>query len=1075
MKKTGICKFASLLIWGLFFTAATSFARPDSKVLAKKKQMMLSDMQKSLGVEELVQIDAIPPAKFLSEPVYTEGDTNIVYWRRFPEAIQFTYNGDDYNFSPGDGDIFIRYGVDRLKDTTKTRTITVRGDLISAAVSNRIVNNEQVWGDSIYYVGVLMFKSSESDLFFISNLDSSFQYMIHTIHDSTKPVLDALSVRAKEDALHNGWFNTGVLDFSYYGLDDPAGLYTACLKLEKEGDVDEYCQTLLDSIDGRTGPGNQSDTLTISTLTSGVYRVWLQACDAAYTPESHGTGEGVEALWRIEGNCVDNLAKTEVRIDLDAPFIDFSLVKNPYTDSSLTAEGTFRAPVILQDSLSGVDRFSINLSEDSDILFIKSFEISGADDSMLVDVEIGGVPETGLNERFYLKVSVADLAGNNIEDSTLITVNIDPVKFTFHLFDPSPPPDSAQPGFTNEAVVMWAFDSTRFDEKDVDKVVFYTTPQRSDSVVWNPGVPKILDLRDLFGELVSNSLYTEAASVTLKNGLRSDADDLPTASIYFDDTPPVIDSFRIWDDRPSPLPASPGFANSDTVSFRLVVTEADSVDSLVFKGDTHDTTMFAFIDSGRVTLTSGDAVSKRVLAAVRDRAGNRSVDKGADIKLVKQAIEVNIVPDTVGVSTIDTVVIVPVKISCDYPPFLRRVFTRSDTLIFEKLDKDGEFWMVPLPVFSDGFNTVSVSDSSGSLSNTDTLYFDIQTPPTISLTLYDYSEFGDSTAVFDSMYTDELNETEKIVAVLKRLQGAWIEVKIAFDGQDFDDVAWQKVDAHSSTFVYETKLSDENLRDCQIFMQAVARNRLGKESPVVVDAILHDVTPPQLTDFTAISSTGDMLAIHYDAQDEGDCRSGVAGIVVRDSVDATGETKWMYWPVGYGEIVLTPIEAVGLHHLREFVVDSADVDQGVGELSGKSLQELAELWRHDRGGLLGHPSNALEKIFNWQHGPHAAGDIAYNYPNPFNPENGSETTAFYLPVDQDTRVDLRIFDLFGHLVREQPGVLYKVVAEAGASALQWNGRNGRNELVASGAYLAIITLANGETLKPIKIGVLRKN
>ncbi len=66
-----------------------------------------------------------------------------------------------------------------------------------------------------------------------------------------------------------------------------------------------------------------------------------------------------------------------------------------------------------------------------------------------------------------------------------------------------------------------------------------------------------------------------------------------------------------------------------------------------------------------------------------------------------------------------------------------------------------------------------------------------------------------------------------------------------------------------------------------------------------------------------------------------------------------------------------------------------------------------------------------------------------NFPNPFNPKT---TIVYELP--QRTRVDLRIYDVSGRLVR----VLEDSEVEPGRHAAEWDGRDGAGRRVASGVY-----------------------
>jgi flagellar hook assembly protein FlgD len=97
-----------------------------------------------------------------------------------------------------------------------------------------------------------------------------------------------------------------------------------------------------------------------------------------------------------------------------------------------------------------------------------------------------------------------------------------------------------------------------------------------------------------------------------------------------------------------------------------------------------------------------------------------------------------------------------------------------------------------------------------------------------------------------------------------------------------------------------------------------------------------------------------------------------------------------------------------------------------------------------------------------------------NYPNPFHP-NEAPTTIAYKLADNAT-VTLRIYSITGALVVEKTFNAGSAGGVVGLNEVQWDGRNGGNEFVASGGYIVVIEAeGNGETLHTMrrKIGVVR--
>jgi len=76
-----------------------------------------------------------------------------------------------------------------------------------------------------------------------------------------------------------------------------------------------------------------------------------------------------------------------------------------------------------------------------------------------------------------------------------------------------------------------------------------------------------------------------------------------------------------------------------------------------------------------------------------------------------------------------------------------------------------------------------------------------------------------------------------------------------------------------------------------------------------------------------------------------------------------------------------------------------------------------------------------------------------NYPNPFN-----SNTIIYFNLNNDSKVDLKIFDITGNLSRH----LVEDRMQKGLKKINWNGTNDNGEDVATGVYLYQLTI--NETL-----------
>ena len=92
---------------------------------------------------------------------------------------------------------------------------------------------------------------------------------------------------------------------------------------------------------------------------------------------------------------------------------------------------------------------------------------------------------------------------------------------------------------------------------------------------------------------------------------------------------------------------------------------------------------------------------------------------------------------------------------------------------------------------------------------------------------------------------------------------------------------------------------------------------------------------------------------------------------------------------------------------------------------------------------------------------------AFNYPNPFNPRTQTTKIAFYCPPGSSTAT-IKIYTLTGKLV--------KTITRSGLLAgqgneIEWNGRNGKGQVVRNGVYVAVIQVNGSRAI--VKIAVVK--
>ena len=107
--------------------------------------------------------------------------------------------------------------------------------------------------------------------------------------------------------------------------------------------------------------------------------------------------------------------------------------------------------------------------------------------------------------------------------------------------------------------------------------------------------------------------------------------------------------------------------------------------------------------------------------------------------------------------------------------------------------------------------------------------------------------------------------------------------------------------------------------------------------------------------------------------------------------------------------------------------------------------------------------------------PGSSGGTISNYPNPFHPGEAGGTTITYM-LSIDAQVNMRLFTLSGTLVFQRDYAAGDMGGLSGINEVDWDGRNGENEYVASGGYILLVEAqSQGETIHKIRrrIAVVR--
>jgi hypothetical protein len=93
------------------------------------------------------------------------------------------------------------------------------------------------------------------------------------------------------------------------------------------------------------------------------------------------------------------------------------------------------------------------------------------------------------------------------------------------------------------------------------------------------------------------------------------------------------------------------------------------------------------------------------------------------------------------------------------------------------------------------------------------------------------------------------------------------------------------------------------------------------------------------------------------------------------------------------------------------------------------------------------------------------GKEAFNYPNPFSPKEQPTTLVYFSSTAG--QANIKIFTITGRLVR-----MLTDNANPGSNEVDWDGKNGKGQMVRNGVYVAII-MPPGGSKQMVKIAVVK--
>jgi len=127
---------------------------------------------------------------------------------------------------------------------------------------------------------------------------------------------------------------------------------------------------------------------------------------------------------------------------------------------------------------------------------------------------------------------------------------------------------------------------------------------------------------------------------------------------------------------------------------------------------------------------------------------------------------------------------------------------------------------------------------------------------------------------------------------------------------------------------------------------------------------------------------------------------------------------------------------------------------------------LFEVQSVSGAGLLSSPSTPIRVLVGSTPGSDFSG--LSSYPNPFDSRSGQATIVYDLTANED--VTIKIFDVFGGLVRDMHFGAGENGGLQGTNSVTWDGADGTGRKVSKGIYIAVFQSGGGRTT--YKIGVI---
>lgn len=646
------------------------------------------------------------------------------------------------------------------------------------------------------------------------------------------------------------------------------------------------------------------------------------------------------------------------------------------------------------------------------------------------------IPLTPVYGVHTLYVRVRDRAGNysDVAQAQVEVVQVvSPV--TVRIADPTDPQDvrmAAFPGWTND-------DSVRVEiaYRGVLKKILVSADSlfESDVSVYDRWTA-VNDSTALVYYSIAGKSGRQTIYIRLIGPNEPDSSQVISGAIQVDRTPPTVGAFQLFQVH----------AGGDT-TFRYVnqvdiqgqvLGASESLSWLETWEDPQNRFFRPYQKVFGLSLTQGEGI-KRVYLAVRDSAGNWSPPFAASVVLDQSApvlgrvilSDVDIAGPADSSLTDDLRVEISLTASDAPPGALFGVRVAQDpsfqkNVAFVPFSSAGvryengyyhftyvakKEWLQQGRIFCWVAAVDSARNLSASLS--DGIFY--SSALRIELTLYDPADPQ------DSLYSG----SNRVLLKVRPVSGFYEEISISPVPGQFAD--WSPVpptEIYHGEYIFSSEKSFFTGR-----LYAAARNSAGqmavdsaqiiidRVAPQIVSVVIEAYTPPGNREVTYKQH----VSVVVQAQDTGSIHE------IQVTEDSTFRTK--------SRTIFDPPGA-------SRVTDQTDLELSPGNGLKRIYARVLD--------FAGNYSSVVTAQILADYDP--VGKIT-NHPNPFNPLR--EKTEIVVKTDGQTDIVVKIFDLFGNLVREfrrNRGEVY--------NRILWDGRNQNGEVVANGGYICVIQLDN---------------